>query len=66
MIPYTNLIFSDDRKEGNPKAILTYEWENTKLADLQHTYVPEEFRGKGVAKLLAKVQKVYINYLMFM
>ncbi|CAC5411077.1 unnamed protein product [Mytilus coruscus] len=45
---------TDEKNRSNKKAILTYEWERPKFADLQHTFVPEEFRGHGVAKLLAE------------
>ncbi|CAG2223963.1 K06975 [Mytilus edulis] len=45
---------TDEQNKSNKKAILTYEWERPKFADLQHTFVPEEFRGHGVAKVLAE------------
>ena len=37
------------------KAVLQYSWVDKKTIDMHHTGVPEEFRGKGVAKILAKV-----------
>ena len=40
------------------KAYLQYEREPDNVLDLQHTVVPEAFRGKGVAKILAKVRKI--------
>ena len=39
---------------ADEKAYLQYE-RGDDLLDLQHTVVPEAFRGKGVAKILAKV-----------
>ena len=38
------------------KAFLQYRWISSDIADLYHTEVPAVFRGKGVAKLLAKVR----------
>ncbi|OQR73847.1 protein GTLF3B-like [Tropilaelaps mercedesae] len=39
---------------GNDKAILTYDEASPGILDLQHTEVPDVFRGKGVAALLAR------------
>ena len=35
------------------KAFLEYRWHNGDLA-LMHTFVPDDFEGKGIAGLLAK------------
>ena len=37
------------------KAVLQYSWVKPDTADLFHTEVPPVFRGKGIAKYLAKV-----------
>ncbi|MPC27959.1 Protein NATD1 [Portunus trituberculatus] len=44
-------------KLGQDKAYLQYDIldPKTKAVDLQHTVVPEVFRGQGIAKVLAKV-----------
>jgi predicted GNAT family acetyltransferase len=39
---------------GQDKAMLNYEYIGKNKVDLWHTEVPDVFRGKGVAKLLAK------------
>ncbi|XP_045116174.1 protein NATD1-like [Portunus trituberculatus] len=43
-------------KLGQDKAYLQYDIldPKTKAVDLQHTVVPEVFRGQGIAKVLAK------------
>lgn len=43
-------------KLGEDKAYLQYDIldPKTKAVDLQHTVVPEVFRGQGIAKVLAK------------
>ncbi|KAG0718006.1 Protein NATD1 [Chionoecetes opilio] len=43
-------------KLGEDKAYLQYDILNpkTKAVDLQHTVVPETFRGQGIGKVLAK------------
>ena len=46
--------------EDNQKAVLQYDYDG-KIIDLYHTGVPPAFRGKGVAKLLAKVQVSFIR-----
>lgn len=38
----------------NDRAYLQYERGPDGMLDLQHTVVPEAFRGRGVAKILAK------------
>ncbi|RWS31484.1 protein NATD1-like protein, partial [Leptotrombidium deliense] len=39
---------------GKAKAFLSYEYVNKATVDLQHTQVPVELQGKGIAKVLAK------------
>nr|XP_045585542.1 protein NATD1-like isoform X4 [Procambarus clarkii] len=40
---------------GTDKAYLQYDIDPAiKVADLQHTFVPEAFRGQGYGKILAK------------
>ncbi|RLV63021.1 hypothetical protein DV515_00018701, partial [Chloebia gouldiae] len=36
------------------KAVLLYEYVGKRLVDLQHTEVPDAYRGRGIAKHLAK------------
>ncbi|MBN3276868.1 NATD1 protein, partial [Polyodon spathula] len=36
-------------------AVLLYEYIGKKTVDLQHTEVPDAYRGRGIAKHLAKV-----------
>uniref|UniRef100_A0A8C9UCL7 Protein NATD1 n=2 Tax=Passeriformes TaxID=9126 RepID=A0A8C9UCL7_SERCA len=38
------------------KAVLLYEYVGKRIVDLQHTEVPDAYRGRGIAKHLAKVQ----------
>ncbi|KAK7083024.1 hypothetical protein SK128_028252 [Halocaridina rubra] len=42
---------------GNEKAFLQYDIidEEAGLVDLQHTVVPDAYRGQGIAKVLAKI-----------
>ena len=40
------------------KAFLEYRWHNGDLA-LMHTFVPDDFEGKGIAGLLAKTALEY-------
>jgi hypothetical protein len=35
--------------------VLLYEYVGKKTVDLQHTEVPDAYRGRGIAKHLAKV-----------
>lgn len=37
------------------RAVLLYEYVGKKTVDLQHTEVPDAYRGRGIAKHLAKV-----------
>ena len=41
--------------DGTHKAVLQYDLKEDVL-DMYHTGVPPQFRGKGVAKILAKVK----------
>lgn len=43
------------------RAVLLYEYIGKKLVDLQHTEVPDAYRGRGIAKHLAKV-KVFLFF----
>lgn len=40
------------------RAVLLYEYVGKKTVDLQHTEVPDAYRGRGIAKHLAKVFKM--------
>lgn len=40
---------------SNDRAVLLYEYVGRKTVDLQHTEVPDAYRGRGIAKHLAKV-----------
>ncbi|KAK3087501.1 hypothetical protein FSP39_006697 [Pinctada imbricata] len=51
---YVELPYAEGKTKAVPRAILQYEWIQDKYVDLYHTGVPEEFRGKGVAKILAE------------
>ena len=42
-------------------AILEYRWIRDGVADLFHTEVPTAYRGKGIAKILAKVPYLLVN-----
>lgn len=44
------------------KAVLLYEYIGKRVVDLQHTEVPDTYRGRGIAKHLAKV---WISWLPF-
>lgn len=37
------------------RAVLLYEYVGKRMVDLQHTEVPDAYRGRGIAKHLAKV-----------
>ncbi|XP_037083082.1 protein NATD1-like [Pollicipes pollicipes] len=45
---------------SDEKAYLQYEHVSEDVLDLQHTVVPKSFRGRGVAKLLAKAAFDYV------
>lgn len=36
------------------RAVLLYEYVGKRIVDLQHTEVPDAYRGRGIAKHLAK------------
>lgn len=40
---------------SHDRAVLLYEYVGKKTVDLQHTEVPDAYRGRGIAKHLAKV-----------
>lgn len=44
---------------SHDKAVLLYEYVGKKTVDLQHTEVPEAYRGREIAKHLAKVVDRY-------
>ena len=44
----------------NDKGYISYEYMNDKTLDLQHTFVPESMRGRGIAKQLAKFAFDYV------
>ena len=44
--------------DGTHKAVLQYDLKEDVL-DMYHTGVPPQFRGKGVAKILAKVKVIF-------
>ncbi|XP_072415363.1 protein NATD1 isoform X2 [Chiloscyllium punctatum] len=41
---------------SHERAVLLYEYVGKKTIDLQHTEVPDAYRGRGIAKLMAKFQ----------
>ena len=41
---------------SHDRAVLLYDYVGKKTVDLQHTEVPDAFRGRGIAKHLAKVE----------
>lgn len=43
---------------SHDRAVLLYEYVGKKTVDLQHTEVPDAYRGRGIAKHLAKVKLV--------
>uniref|UniRef100_A0A8C8M9Y4 Protein NATD1 n=1 Tax=Oncorhynchus tshawytscha TaxID=74940 RepID=A0A8C8M9Y4_ONCTS len=49
-----NLCFSINLDGHQDSAVLRYKFTSKKEVDLLSTYVPESFRGKGVADLLQK------------
>ncbi|XP_027730645.1 protein NATD1 isoform X2 [Vombatus ursinus] len=40
------------------RAVLLYEYVGKRIVDLQHTEVPDAYRGRGIAKHLAKEWQV--------
>uniref|UniRef100_A0A8C9MC50 Protein NATD1 n=1 Tax=Panthera tigris altaica TaxID=74533 RepID=A0A8C9MC50_PANTA len=43
------------RNGCHDRAVLLYEYVGKRIVDLQHTEVPDAYRGRGIAKHLAKV-----------
>ena len=43
---------------SHDRAVLLYEYVGKKTVDLQHTEVPDAYRGRGIAKHLAKVKLI--------
>ncbi|MXQ93247.1 hypothetical protein E5288_WYG003614 [Bos mutus] len=43
-----------DLKGCHDRAVLLYEYVGKRIVDLQHTEVPDAYRGRGIAKHLAK------------
>ena len=41
---------------SHDRAVLLYDYVGKKTVDLQHTEVPDAYRGRGIAKHLAKVK----------
>lgn len=46
--------FTINLKGSKKPAVLLYEYVGETTVDLQHTEVPEAYRGRGIAKHLAK------------
>nr|XP_033770008.1 protein NATD1 [Geotrypetes seraphini] len=42
------------------RAVLLYEYVGKKTVDLQHTEVPDAYRGRGIAKHLAKAAMDFV------
>lgn len=47
---------------SHDRAVLLYEYVGKKTVDLQHTEVPDAYRGRGIAKHLAKVKLINTSY----
>ncbi|XP_011759169.1 protein NATD1 isoform X1 [Macaca nemestrina] len=45
---------SCDSPRCHDRAVLLYEYVGKRIVDLQHTEVPDAYRGRGIAKHLAK------------
>ncbi|XP_077602815.1 protein NATD1 [Crocuta crocuta] len=48
------LITHLDQCGCHDRAVLLYEYVGKRIVDLQHTEVPDAYRGRGIAKHLAK------------
>lgn len=46
--------------DSNDRAVLLYEYVGQKTVDLQHTEVPEAYRGRGIAKHLVKAAMEFV------
>ncbi|KFO35941.1 Protein GTLF3B [Fukomys damarensis] len=47
-------VIPDLRRGCHDRAVLLYEYVGKRIVDLQHTEVPDAYRGRGIAKHLAK------------
>uniref|UniRef100_A0A667Y619 Protein NATD1 n=1 Tax=Myripristis murdjan TaxID=586833 RepID=A0A667Y619_9TELE len=45
---------------SHDRAVLLYEYVGKKTVDLQHTEVPDAYRGRGIAKHLAKAAMDFV------
>ncbi|KAM6960841.1 protein NATD1 [Aplochiton taeniatus] len=45
---------------GSDRALLLYDYVGKKTVDLQHTEVPEAYRGRGIAKHLVKAAMDFV------
>lgn len=54
--PNKELLLFSLSSGSHDRAVLLYEYIGKKLVDLQHTEVPDAYRGRGIAKHLAKVK----------
>ncbi|XP_056144109.1 protein NATD1 [Lampris incognitus] len=45
---------------SHDRAVLLYEYIGKKTVDLQHTEVPDAYRGRGIAKHLAKAAMDFV------
>ncbi|XP_051573757.1 protein NATD1 [Myxocyprinus asiaticus] len=52
--------FSIRLNGSHDKAVLLYEYVGKKTVDLQHTEVPEAYRGREIAKHLAKAAMDFV------
>lgn len=52
--------FSIRLNGSQDRAVLLYEYVGKKTVDLQHTEVPDAYRGRGIAKHLAKAAMDFV------
>jgi len=52
---YVEILYCFTAKDFQGKAYLQYSYIKPDYVDLEHTVVPEQFRGHGIAKVLAEV-----------
>ncbi|OBS72324.1 hypothetical protein A6R68_13104 [Neotoma lepida] len=50
----TSQLFVSPAPGCHDRAVLLYEYVGKRIVDLQHTEVPDAYRGRGIAKHLAK------------
>ena len=55
-----NKVFELNFKENLEKGYISYAFVDETTLDLQHTFVPESLRGRGIAKELAKYAFEYV------